>query len=127
MTRYRSMLLAFMVMYGCTPIVYTEDKSGGTAGGLPCPGPQCPCPCEAPLVCTPANTCGLLCGEDSVVDDSVGDDHNEMCSGVQGETCLGGMCGVVCTVGGLNDCTAVGMQDANCVTIENTAVCAYKP
>lgn len=125
MTRYHGMYLVFMMLYGCVDAPYTATSTGG-AIGISCPGPQCPCPCDAPLVCTPANTCGLPCGENSAVDESGESGHADPCSSVQGESCLGGVCGVVCTVGGLNDCMAVGMRGANCVTIENTAVCAYK-
>lgn len=123
MTRYKIMLINFMLLCGCADTPYT---TGGT-DGLHCPGPQCPCPCEKPLVCTPANTCGLLCGDNAAAADETSTpvDMNE-CSGIQGETCLAGMCGVVCTVGGPNDCVAIGMNNADCVTIENTAVCSYK-
>lgn len=107
---FRYVTLALAV--GCSiPIGPAAD----TDGGIPCPGPQCPCPCEAPLFCGPHRACTRTCSTP------------EDCSAVAGETCLTGLCGVVCRPGGPDDCSAVGMLEAVCLEIHNTAVCGYPP
>jgi len=86
-----------------------------TDAGIPCPGLQCPCPCSAPLTCGPHNACTKPCA--TATD----------CGGTPGETCLAGLCGVVCDPGGLDDCGAVGMASGACLTLMGTAVCGYPP
>lgn len=87
--------------------------SGGTDGGISCPGLQCSCPCEAPLVCGPSGACTWPCTSD------------DECGHILGAACLGGICGVSCEPGGPNDCEAVGLRGAACVLIQDTPVCGY--
>jgi hypothetical protein len=87
----------------------------GTDGGIPCPGTQCPCPCEPPLVCGPHWACTRACSTP------------EDCGAISGETCLAGLCGVVCRPGGPDDCGAVGMAGAQCLGIHGVSVCGYPP
>lgn len=83
--------------------------------GFPCPGPQCPCPCAAPLICGPHGGCSSPCVTP------------EDCGGPSGETCLGGLCGVLCRPGGADDCAAIGMRGGACLTIQGVDVCGYPP
>lgn len=83
--------------------------------GIECPGALCPCPCEAPLVCAPNDACAAPCSSD------------QDCGPLSGNGCLGGLCGVSCTPGGFDDCSAVGMIGSVCLEIQGVAVCGYTP
>lgn len=108
----RTPTLALAFALGCWPTP-TDLPSAGSDGGIPCPGTQCPCPCAAPLFCGPHNACTKPCTT------------AEDCGGAQGETCLGGLCGISCRPGGPDDCGAVGMGGATCREIQGAAVCSY--
>lgn len=108
-------LPAAMAVVSCLPPAADEPaaSTGPTVPQIECPGTQCPCPCDAPMTCGPHGACTLPCTAP------------EDCGGAQGETCLGGLCGISCEPGGLNDCAAVGMAGGSCLIIDRTAVCGY--
>lgn len=106
-------ILAALVLAACS---IPAAPGAGTDGGIPCPGPQCPCPCAPPLVCGPHGACTRTCSAPT-----------DCSSQIDGETCLGGLCGVSCRPGGGDDCSAVGMAGSVCLTIQGTDVCGYQP
>lgn len=88
---------------------------------LECPGEtQCPCAagCPGTLTCGPTNACTRLCRDDA-----------DCTSGVSGESCIAGLCGVPCDpsvdTGG---CEPAGMRGAACVSLgADEHYCGYLP
>lgn len=110
---FRVIAIVCAACIGCAVTSDSAPAATTDAHGITCPGLQCECPCAAPMVCGPHNACTQPC------------DGPSDCGGAEGETYLGGLCGISCTPRGLDDCAAVGMAGAVCLVIEGSAVCGY--
>lgn len=125
----RPTLLALAILLTACP-KYTLDPSGSVSGftdgdhptpppttDAPPPPPVLTCPGETQCACADGCLAGQLCGPtNTCTTNCASDDHCK--SGVSGEACIGGMCGVPCDPG-IEDggCGPAGMPGAICVTI----------
>lgn len=119
----KTRILALIVLCGC-PVTPPVTDEGPATGGpiLSCPGEtQCPCEAACPegMTCGPTNACTKPCKE-----------HADCSSGVSGESCLGGLCGVPCNPKIPNGgCVPSGMPGSVCQQIPGTTTyaCGYPP